>query len=951
MKKLTSADLVKALENKNDWYPRHARRILQERGPNSDLHPALDKLAFEHPDDTRRLRGLWAFSAIGGLDDARIARALKDESPYVRGWAIQLATEEGILSEALADQLVALAGNDPSPVVRLYLASAAPKLSATKRFEVLKELIAHPEDENDHNLPLMYWYAVEPLTQDPSVDVIALLQSAKIPLVRDFLARRLAQQDNGRFLPQLISATLSSPANAEVASAVIREILEGLRGERKVKMPATWPAAYRALASSTDPQLVRLATQLAIKFADPQAIELQRKTLVNSNAPSEIRRDALASLVSARVPELAPVLQSLVGHPDLAGAAIRALGGYEDANTPTVLIESYSKLTFNDKRDALNTLASRPAYANALLDAVEQNRIARSDLAADLVRQLRTNKDSKVVERVAAVIGTVRNTPRDKQKQIANLKVLLTSRPSPENAPDTSLGRAVFAKTCQQCHTLFGEGKKIGPDLTGSNRANLDYVLSNVVDPSALVGKDYQAHIIQTDDGRQFVGIVTELPGGALQVSTANGVEVVPQEEIEARKVSESSMMPDDILRPLSEREIRSLVAYLATPAQVPLPPSDQKTAEKKVTFRRTQLDDKFRSEGVSVGDFNRDGKKDIAAGPVWFAAPDWKLSEIQKEKTQFDPRHYSQSFVNVSADLNGDGWDDLIVVDFPGQQTWWFENPGESTGPWNKHMIARVSNNESPHVVDIDGNKKFALVMGVAPDPAKPDDERQMAILRPSASPTDPWKIQTISGLNASGAKHFSHGLGVGDINGDGRQDVVVADGWYESPVSADTKEWKFHLIKFGKPVSHMVVYDFDGDGDADIACASAHQTGIWWLEQLSDGWKAHEIDASYSETHSLCLADINADGLPDLVTGKRWWSHAPKDGSEGPPSFVKWYELQRESGRPVWTSHQIDDSSGVGTQFEVADVNGDGLLDVVTSNKKGTFYFEQVASEPAAK
>ena len=313
-------------------------------------------------------------------------------------------------------------------------------------------------------------------------------------------------------------------------------------------MPDSWPAAYRTLATSSDPRLIQLATQLAIKFADPQAIEMQRKTLVDSKASTADRKEALDALLGARVKNLAPMLQSLVMQPGLTGPAIRGLAGYDDPKTPDLLIKNYANFTFEEKRDALNTLASRPAYANALLDAVEQKLVARSDLAADLVRQLRATKDKDLVDRVTSVIGIVRNTPKDKAKQISRLKQLLTSRSSPENIPDVKLGRAVFAKTCQQCHTLFGEGKKIGPDLTGSNRKDLDYVLSNVVDPSALVGKDYQAQIIQTEDGRQFVGIVTEIPG-ALQISTANGVEVVPKNEIEALKVSESSMMPDDILR------------------------------------------------------------------------------------------------------------------------------------------------------------------------------------------------------------------------------------------------------------------------------------------------------------------------------------------------------------------------------------------------------------------
>ncbi len=141
------------------------------------------------------------------------------------------------------------------------------------------------------------------------------------------------------------------------------------------------------------------------------------------------------------------------------------------------------------------------------------------------------------------------------------------------------------------------------------------------------------------------------------------------------------------------------------------------------------------------------------------------------------------------------------------------------------------------------------------------------------------------------------------------------------------------------------MYAYDFDGDGDNDVLSSSAHGEGIWWHEQSPDGWKTHEITTAITQTHSLNLADINGDGLMDFVTGKRYWAHGPKgDIRPDDPAVVMWFELQRQDGKPVWTPHEIDHDSGVGTQFEVADVNADGLLDVVTSNKKGTYYFEQV-------
>lgn len=369
-------------------------------------------------------------------------------------------------------------------------------------------------------------------------------------------------------------------------------------------------------------------------------------------------------------------------------------------------------------------------------------------------------------------------------------------------------------------------------------------------------------------------------------------------------------------------------------------------SSKPKITFKRTQLDAKFRSEGAAAGDFNHDGKLDISAGSVYYAAPDWKMCVVAERAEEYDPHGYSHSFCNFADDLNDDGWTDLIVVDFPGQQTWWFENPQTAGGSWTRHVLTPVTNNESPTYLDVDGDGRRELVCAFSPDPKDVEGpQRRMGIVYRGSDVKEPWPIRVVSVAAAPCTTKYTHGLGVGDINGDRRNDVIVKDGWWESPANTSASEWVFHSAKLGNDCSQMYVYDFDGDGDNDVLSSAAHQVGIWWHEQTPEGFTTHEIDKSFSQTHGLMMADINSDGLPDFVTGKRWWAHGPNgDVDPNAPAVMYWFEFSREGGKPSWTPHQFDHDSGVGTQFDVADVNGDGLLDVVTSNKKGVNYFQQV-------
>jgi putative heme-binding domain-containing protein len=414
----------------------------------------------------------------------------------------------------------------------------------------------------------MVWYGLEPVAGDSPEWALELASAAKLPRILTNSVRRVAALGTPGSLELIVDALGRTGEDAD-RLAILRAIAQSLQGRRTVAMPANWPTAFQKLRGSDDREVVSQATRLAATFGDPTALEALREVLALSDRPMAERVDALASLLKARDPGLAPVLRRLLAEPELRAQALRALASYDDPETAPAVLALYPSLAPEDRRDALNTLAARASSSKALLAAVEAGKVAAKDLSADLVRQLRNHKDAEVDALIGKVWGAARETTADKAKLIEKYRGMLTAGYA--KRPDLELGRAVFARTCQQCHTLFGAGSNIGPDLTGSNRADREYVLSNVVDPSSLIGNDYLAHVVATADGRVLTGLIKAEDKDAVTLQTANELLVIPQDDIDERRPSDLSMMPDDLLTPLSEIEVRSLVAYLASPAQVPV--------------------------------------------------------------------------------------------------------------------------------------------------------------------------------------------------------------------------------------------------------------------------------------------------------------------------------------------------------------------------------------------
>jgi len=397
-------------------------------------------------------------------------------------------------------------------------------------------------------------------------------------------------------------------------------------------------------------------------------------------------------------------------------------------------------------------------------------------------------------------------------------------------------------------------------------------------------------------------------------------------------------------------------------------------------SFRKIVLTDEFWCEGAYFGDFNHDGKLDVCGGPFWWAGPDFKdrheyrpatkttkVRNADGTETTFPGysgakgriNDYSDNFLTYAYDFNGDGWTDIIVYDTPGVDAYWYENPqgrknADGSDHWPRHLAVSTLDNESPRFGDIDGDGK--------PD-AVGNSKGFLGYASANWSqPTQPWTWHSIS---PKGAWHkYTHGVGFGDINGDGRADFIEQNGWWEQPASlAGDPEWKSHPFPFAAGSgtaggAQMDVYDFNNDGLNDVLTTlDPHGYGIVWYEQTkTDGrisFTQHTIvgkqaqdnkyGVRFSQPHAIELADMDGDGIKDIVTGKRFWAHGPT-GDEEPdaPAVLYWFKTVRNPDKTVdFVPHLIDNDSGVGTQVTAADLNGDQLPEVIVGNKKGVFVF----------
>ena len=564
------------LMRENEWYVRRIRLILQERSTQRKIDPAAIKVLEERLDESFlqsiRLRSLWALHVIGHLNREKLIQLTEDKNESIRAWAVRLLLENAEADERVIAALRKRAQHD-TPMVKLHIAGALQRLDQKSRATICRVLVANAGDALDPFLPLMYWYDIEPAIANDGDEMFNLIWDARVPLVREHIARRSVslkeKSGKGRRIPYETTLEMLNHGDSASHRDLLRGLGEGLLGHRVLSAPAPWNKAFPDLIESPLPEVRERAIALAVQFGDERAFTLLRKMVPDRAQPVKQREDALKTLLFQQKPDLVPILHDLLGDESLRGPAIRGLAAFDDPQTPKLLLTNYAKWNAEERSDAIQTLSARGSYALAMLDALDAKTIPRADVNSYTIRQLHSLKSPEVSAKLTKIVGEVRPASADKAKLMAKYKAEL--KPDVLKKANLANGRTFYNKACANCHRLFGEGSDIGPDLTGSQRHNLDYILENVLDPSAIVPREYLVTIVETKKSRTLNGIVKKESDAAITMQLQNEIVVVPKADIESRVQTKISMMPEGAFEQMRIEEVRDLVGYLASPVQVAL--------------------------------------------------------------------------------------------------------------------------------------------------------------------------------------------------------------------------------------------------------------------------------------------------------------------------------------------------------------------------------------------
>ena len=589
--KWDEASLAGTVGADNAWYRQQASLELARRSAGGDrllrAKSLLKKTVNESGYPRQIVQAMLMINAMGDwITDFEHA------SEHVRAASIRIASERLPLDDAIGmrwkstpdvtEQMIEfklmptlekLAQHDPSKSVQLMLASTLQRLSISNRARIAKQLCMRGEADGDHNLPLMIWYGLIPVVEVEPKLLVDVAKSCELTTTLRLISRALAEKMNDSPVPLngLIRESIAS-RNVSHLAAVLEGMVEGLRGWRKAPRPDAWDVAVLAdLARQNPDTLGPMISELGALFGDGVAIEtLTRIATGQTDADYVSRKASLLTLIRINAPGARKICRSLLKDPKINVAAASGLAQYDDPRIGHLLTQRYRNFRAPDRPQLMSILATRKSFAMPMLIAMSKGEIDRNDLTPYHVRQLTGLGDQELNDMIHSTWGTINDTPAAISSRIVELKELL-DRPFLANS-DKSSGRVLFEKHCQSCHQLYGEGKNIGPDLTGAGRSNLDYLLDNVVAPSSVVDRDYRMTMLLTDDDRIISGLVISENDRVITMQTATEIQSIEKEEVVKRKVTDKSPMPAGLLDGLTDTEIRDLIGYLQHPTQVALP-------------------------------------------------------------------------------------------------------------------------------------------------------------------------------------------------------------------------------------------------------------------------------------------------------------------------------------------------------------------------------------------
>jgi putative membrane-bound dehydrogenase-like protein len=586
--KMSSDELVAAHRHPNEWWARQARREVIRRMDDPDqLEPIVGELRSMLLEDTTpviQLRASFTLNAVGRMRRTVFGTLVNSTHESLRSWAYRLTldylpidivtgpssrTARNFEAAPYMNEMMDPAA-DASRLVQLAAASGLQRLPLAERTQVAAKLIAKADIADDHNLPLMIWYGISPLADSNPEELAELLTVCRVPLLRQFMARALAEKldRNPRAMNHLLYVARHQDAMAQ--SDIIQGLAAGLAGWQRAAAPSQWAHFSETASKQVDEATKLKLNELNALFGDGRALGEIRKVALDSKADMQRRQSALQSLIQQKDPELRSVCEKLLDVRFLNTHAARGLATFDDPAIGAALVKAYRKFHPTERPAVLDALSSRPTFVPSLLEQLEKGQIPKSDLTASQARQIVSLGKADLTERLTKAWGDIRESSADAQADIARWKKDLT--PVVLAEANMGQGRAVFNKICGNCHRLHGQGAEIGPDLTGAGRQNIDYLLGNIIAPADVVPVDYRLTVVALTDGRVLNGIKVAETDRTITLQLANAKQTIEKSEIEAIKPSTQSLMPDGLLKTLSDEEVRSLIAYLQHPTQVPLP-------------------------------------------------------------------------------------------------------------------------------------------------------------------------------------------------------------------------------------------------------------------------------------------------------------------------------------------------------------------------------------------